>query len=332
MSDADRRVEGIGRRVFRLSPDDALPLRIEHRRIYILPTRRGWAFLAVLLLMLVAAINYALSLGYALCFLLTGLFAASLLHTYRNLAGLELAGIRAGDGFAGDGIAFRLTLVTLPGRARRGIELVTRDRRARTRVDLEAGSTGVATLVVPGERRGALPLGRVTLASDWPIGLWRTWSYAHAPVRALVFPAPERAPPPLPQRADGDGCSDTRAAAEGDVAGLRPYADGDLPSRIAWKSAARGTALQVRLLERSDGPARTTLDLEATALPGLDARLSRLCAWVLEATRRGTPFSLALPGAPTLAHALGEAHRHQALSALALHGTRDGVSTDGTTS
>jgi len=312
--------ERVRQRVFRLSADDALPLRIEHQRIYILPTPRGWAFLAALLLMLVATINYALSLGYALCFLLGGLFAASLLHTYRNLAGLEVRAIGASDTFAGRDAAFRLTLSTTASRARHGIALGTRDRLDAARLSLARGESASAALPVPTVRRGHRALGRLTLSSDWPLGLWRAWSYVHAPAHALVYPAPEASPPPLPQRAVERGRGVAPAAGEGDVAGLRAYAEGDRPSRIAWSSVARGGELQVRLLEQAGGPARTTLDLDAAALSSLEAGLSRLCAWVDEAARQDTSFSLSLPGTPALPPGRGEAHRRKALSALALHG------------
>ena len=41
-------------------------------------------------MMLLTSLNYALSLGFVVTFLLAGLVAAALLHTFRNLAGIEL--------------------------------------------------------------------------------------------------------------------------------------------------------------------------------------------------------------------------------------------------
>src|SRR6185312_2666054 len=51
----------------------------------ILPTRRGYAVIATLILMLLTSLNYALSLGLGVTFLLGGLVAAALLHAHRNL-------------------------------------------------------------------------------------------------------------------------------------------------------------------------------------------------------------------------------------------------------
>src|SRR5208283_274252 len=73
-------------RLWRVAPVDRAPVVLRHRRIYILPTRRGLALIATLSIMLLTSMNYALSLGHALTFLVTGLFAAALLQTWRNLA------------------------------------------------------------------------------------------------------------------------------------------------------------------------------------------------------------------------------------------------------
>jgi len=311
-------------RVFRTHADDALPIRIEHQRIYILPTRRGWAFLATLLLMLVGAINYSLSLGYALCFLLAGLFSATLLHTYRNLAGLELRRVTADSAFAGERLPFTLTLANATRIARHGLRLCTRGGAdappLATRTDVPATGTAEARLELPTTVRGRWPLGRVTIESDWPLGLWRAWSYVHAPVHGLVFPPPEPQAPPLPAEPDAVAGALARQGARGDVAGLRPYRPGDVPGTIAWKSLARGQGLHVRTFDDESGQARTRLTLAATSLPGVEQRLERLAAWVLDAEARGADYAFELPGT-TLPADHGPAQRLDALTALALHGT-----------
>jgi len=65
----------VKQRLFRTKPQDSLPLTLKHERIYILPSARGMAFIGVIAIMLLASINYGLNLGYALCFILIGLFS-----------------------------------------------------------------------------------------------------------------------------------------------------------------------------------------------------------------------------------------------------------------
>ncbi len=55
----------------------------------------------------------------------------------------------------------------------------------------------------------------------------------------------------------------------------------------------------------------------APAPAGVEARLSRLCAWVLQADRLGLDYGLRLPG-NEVRPGSGEAHKRRCLEALAL--------------
>src|SRR2546421_6831236 len=97
-------------RLWRMAPADPGVVVLRHRRIYILPTRRGLALIATLAIMLLTSMNYSLSLGHALTFLVAGLVASALLQTYRNLAGIAASPLAAGEAFAGAGLEFTLAL------------------------------------------------------------------------------------------------------------------------------------------------------------------------------------------------------------------------------
>src|SRR5437868_1511419 len=62
-----------------------------HRRVYIVPARLGFIFAASLLVLLLGSINYMLSLGFALTFLLGGMGLAAMVHTARNLARIAVS-------------------------------------------------------------------------------------------------------------------------------------------------------------------------------------------------------------------------------------------------
>lgn len=81
---------GADRWLFRIGAPETAPIRLTQRRIYVLPTRAGLGFAAALAVMLVTSINYNLSLGYGLVFLLGGAATASIVHAFRNLLGLSL--------------------------------------------------------------------------------------------------------------------------------------------------------------------------------------------------------------------------------------------------
>jgi uncharacterized protein (DUF58 family) len=306
----------IRQRAFRFAPADREPVVLQHSRIYILPTRRGFAMIATLILMLLTSLNYALSLGLAITFLLSGLVAATLLHAFRNLAGIEIKPLAASDTFAGSEMVFSLSLAA-GAIDRRAIAISANG--ITTTVEVGAGSLATIALAVPVPVRGRVSLGRVTLSSTQPLALWRAFAYVHFPLAGVAYPAPEPSPPPLPA---GDYGVDARARGRGDesdLAGLRDYQRGDPLQRVAWKAVARGAGWFSKAFEgtAAGGP----VALEWSRMPrelDTEARLSRLAAWVLAAERATRPFSLSLPGA-ALPTASDAEHRRRALTALALY-------------
>ena len=310
------RRHALRQRIFRTRAEDSLPHTITHHRVYIVPSKRGCAFLFTLLLMLIASVNYALSLGYALCFLLTGLFAATLLHTYRNLTGLRINAITSHDTFAGEDVAFHIKLGNPHARICHGISVSAGSNN--TRVQIPPNDNTDAIIIFNAASRGICRLGRLTLQSDWPLGLWTTWSYLHVEKQVLVFPQPEDKVPPPPNESGAEEGNLTQLANTGDVAGLREYQPGDSIGSIAWKSTARGLGLQTRTFDNEQAHSTTVLDLRRAALPGLEAQLSRMCAWVLQAERTQSDYTFQLPDF-SLDKNRGKEQQAQALRALALY-------------
>src|SRR5581483_3649952 len=179
-------------RLWRRAPEDAGSITLHHSRIYILPTRRGLALLGTAATMLLTSLNYSLSLGFAVTFLVIGIGASALLHTYRNLSGIEVRPLTAGATFAGGTLPFVLSLTGGSG-IRRGFILQASEDQTQ-RFDVPASTALSVTLHRAAAVRGRLALGRVTLSSDYPVGLWRAWAYVHFPLDGIVYPAPEPSP------------------------------------------------------------------------------------------------------------------------------------------
>lgn len=308
---------GWRQRAFRHAPSDAAEVTLRHSRIYILPTRRGLALVATLAIMVVTSLNYALALGFVVAFLLAGLAAAALLHAFRNLAGVTLRPGPVGETFAGGTLPFALHVLG-NGRERVALVLEARDATA-TAIDVAADGAVLATLAVPAPARGLVPLGRVSVASDFPLGLWRGWAYVHFPVTGVAYPAPEPGAPPLPVPAgDGDDAGAGRQD-DGDLAGLRDYVRGDPLQRVAWKSVARGRGWYTKDFDPAGRGGEVVLDFGALpATLGTEARLGRLAAWVLACERAARPCALRLPAA-SVPTGVGREHRRAMLVALARH-------------
>ena len=188
--------------------------------------------------MLLTSMNYALSLGFALTFVAGGMVAAGLLATFRNLAGLAASPLGAGEAFAGGDLEFTLSLAS-GSRQRIGITVVGRQGLPHS-VDLPPGATRPVAITIPAPKRGHLGLGRISLSSDFPLGIWRAWAYVHFPLTGTVFPAPEAGAPPLPPGRHGSYVGRSSRLADTELAGLRDYERGDALNRIAWKAVARG--------------------------------------------------------------------------------------------
>jgi uncharacterized protein (DUF58 family) len=301
------------------TPPERGTVVLVHRRVYIVPTRLGWMFGATLGILLTGSINYALSLGFALTFLLAGVGLVGMVHTARNLARIAISVGRASPVFAGESAQFRLFL---DGRApfdRPAILVRHLASGSQLVVDVPAGAAGEAVLGVPAARRGWLPLGRVMLETRFPLGLFRAWSYVEPDARCLVYPRRERSRLPPPSADASAGSQRAAAAGNEDFASLRAYQRSDSPRHVAWKAYARNDEL---LTKQFSGEAASELWLDWTLLPpGLDVeqRLSRLAGWVLAAERAGATYGLRIPGTD-LEPGRGEAHAATCLQALALHG------------
>ena len=300
------------------TPPERGTVVLVHRRVYIVPTRLGWMFVATLGVLLTGSINYALSLGFALTFLLAGLGLVGMVHTARNLARVAISVGRAAPVFADELAQFRLFL---DGRApfdRPGIMVRHLSSGSQAVIDVPAGGSAEAPLAAPAGRRGWLPLGRVMLETRFPLGLFRAWSYVEPDARCLVYPRPERSPLPAPSADASSGGQRAAAIGNEDFASLRAYQRSDSPRHVAWKAYARSDDL---LTKQFSGEAANELWLDwALLAPGLgpEQRLSRLAGWVLSAERSGLSYGMRLPGVE-IAPSRGDAHAAACLQALALY-------------
>lgn len=288
------------------------------RRVFILPTRQGLLFAGVIILMLIGSVNYDLSLGFILAFLLGATGIQSMLHTFRNLANLRISPGRVQPVFAGQQAQFQIR-ITNTARVHRYSIALTRDKKTADYIDVPPGDDAVATVAVDATQRGWLRPGRLTLFTFFPVGLFRAWSYADLDMYCLVYPAPATPGLALPPPEAGDAGGGIHGHGQDEFLGLRPYRPGDSLRHIAWKAVAREDVL---LTKQFSGRADAELWLSWTALPSnmdTETRIAHLTHWVLDADSKGMSYGLRLPEA-TLSVADGAAHRAACLRALALHG------------
>lgn len=295
-------------------------IQLDHRRIFILPTRTGLMYALMLVLMLLAAINYQNSLAYGLAFLLLSVGILAILHTYRNVSGLVLSAGVARSVFVGEAVQLRLRLESA-GDAHQALGLGW-DAAHLQKFDVGADGLTDVELTLPAQTRGWLRAPRLRVESVYPLGILRAWSWLDLEQSALIYPRPLAGAMPMLKgvqpHAEDAGVA-TQSAGVDDYQGLRAYQSGDNRRRLHWKAYSRGQGLLVKDFTDLSGH---DLCLDFMALGGdIEERLSRLCYWVLELSQRRQPFALRLPGFLSSVDS-SEAHREACLRALALYGHR----------
>jgi uncharacterized protein (DUF58 family) len=292
---------------------ESLPVRFDRRRIYVLPTGFGLFFSALLVAMLLGALNYNNNPALMLALLLGGAVHTGLFAAHLQLSGLSITAIGAEPVSAGKPLQLRVHARAAPGRERRGLRIAAGEHAAF--LSLQQGA-GEAVIELPTAHRGWQETERLRISTTRPLGVVVAWSYVWPEAPLLVYPAPEAHGPPLPE-GGGDRAMARMHPAGDDVHHLRTYRRGDSRRAIAWKPSARRDELLVREYEQ---PLGADIDLDWRGLNALpyEDRIRRLARWVDEAERDGRRYRLVLPGQPPLGPAQGNVHRHACLKALAL--------------
>jgi uncharacterized protein (DUF58 family) len=294
---------------------DRLPIAIDRRHVYILPTRFGVIYALALLAMLLASMNYNNSLGFALTFLLASVALVAMHHCHRNLTGIVVTGVTSEEAFAGSPLRLRFGCENPGALARHALTLEVDDART-TLPRAPPADRFLIEIELSTERRGRVRPGRCVLSTRFPLGLFRAWSWLHAPVEATVYArASGQQLPPATATSD-HGTHEPLRRGDDDFKGFREYVPGDSPRRVAWKAFARGGPMLVKdLASAARAPQMFTLD--AVRSPDLETRLSQLTQWIVVAEQHAQSYGLALP-ALRIAPGAGAEHRRRCLTALAL--------------
>lgn len=297
---------------------DSLPVRLSARRVYILPTSAGWTFALLLGVMFIAGMNYGNGLALLFTFWLTGFALVAMVQTQRVLTATTVHAASAEAAHAGGHVLLRVQVSGTP--APQDLHLAATDRIARASPP-DAGS-GALRLQLPAPRRGRWRAPPLRLSTVAPFGLFEAWTWLSLDAQTVVYPAAVGTRPE-PESAGAAAGHARHHHGQDELAWLRDFREGDSPRQVAWKAYARGQPLLVREYQ-GEGALRQQFDFDALAGLEVEARLSQLTRWVIDAEARGVAWTLRLPGSPPLA-GHGSAHRTHCLTRLALYGSGAGA-------
>lgn len=297
----------------RLKP--ARDQQLHRNNLFIFPSKAGFAYLLVNLLLWLTGTNYENNLILGLAFLQTALFVVSIHHTFFNLSGLTIEVLSATPCFMGENSEITLRLSRVNRGTKEGIQLGYSSDEL-LEVDLIDSSTAEVNLLVSGLHRGWYRPDRLLVQSVFPLGLVRCWTWLAMDISVLVYPRPQacgEAPLGVSRDAEGEGISDTGVD---DFAGLKLYTPGVSMRHIAWKHYARSQGLYSKEYIAETAASRW---LDWRQLHGLDVeeRLSRLCYWAQQFHHRSIAYGLRMPGVE-MVPAKGSDHYYQILKVLAL--------------
>jgi len=313
-----RRAQAWARRRQGIDPRSS---RLASRRIYILPTRAGVIYAAVMLAMLLGSMNYSNNLGFVLTFLLSGIAIISIYHCHRNIADTTLHFTGSQPAFSGEAVRFNFVIENQSNYSRAQLRF-GHDGRQEICDALAPGARQKVSLRIDSTRRGWLNLPRLLLSTRYPLGLLRAWAWINMDISEVVYPQPASIAPGSRTNHAGTTTSGQSSQGDDDFSGLRNYRIGDPPKRIAWKVLARSGETMVSEYQ-GGAPDLTWIDWHDHPVSDTEERLALLTKRILDADETGNTWGLRIPG-QTFGPDRGAAHRHQSLQALALYdpGTR----------
>lgn len=300
--------------VLRNHPPTTERITISRRRVYILPTRYGYYFAVVLMLMLIGAINYQNSLSYMLTFLLVGIGSNAMWHTNRNLVNITAQLKSPSELFAGQAGFIPLTLHNPDKRTRYDIVAEHGDQ---TFVRGMIASHDTSTMNVPliFKQRGIHPIKRIRVYTRYPLGLFQAWTWLNFDYQITVYPKPIEKQSDFSIAAESLNTGQEQTSGNDDFSNLREYQKTDSPKHVAWKKVAHNDQW---LTKEFEGEAGGEIELNWDDIPtnNPEEKLSVLCAWVLRSEKENLKYGLSIPGKYIDANR-GFEHRKNCLRALA---------------
>lgn len=298
------------------NPPSADSILLHNKRLYILPTRFGYLFAAMVTFLFLAAINYQNSMAFVLTFMLVSLGIISLWHTHKNLLGVTVRMQIPRPVFCGEYCEFRFEL-SHEHNARRyaiGIQYL---EQPPVYVKLDPEGSASARLRIPTRMRGEFRPAGITVFTRYPTGLFHAWGWLRFDLPILIYPRPDRNVRLQQSMIEQyDGSTSTSTIEGDDFAGLREHREGESLRHISWKAYAQGKGLLTKTFQ---GNARPSLWIDWDMLDqgSIEERLSLMAALVLAAENEDQKYGLRLPGL-SIDQDFGNAHKHSCLQALAV--------------
>lgn len=293
--------------------------QLSSKNVFIFPSGFGFAYLTMVLVIFLLGTNYQNNIILMFSFLLASLFVTTMLFSFQNLNGMSIKLVKAPTGFAKQ---VSYLVIELSGQNARQyiqfhVEPAIQHSFRLTSENLNENNVKIQVPIL-NTRRGVHQLSRLRISSTFPLGLFNTWTRLDLGCEHMVYPEPKL--PMLWQQRQyqqelvEQGQVNTPNQM-GDFYQLENYQVGQSLSLVAWKQLAKSQ----QWLSKGHASAVTGdvwLDFQQMSAHDLEAKLSQLCALVIEYSQLQQSFGLKLPHLE-IEPSSGEKHQINCLQALA---------------
>jgi uncharacterized protein (DUF58 family) len=320
---------------------------INHRNIFIIPTRFGAGLMMFMLLIFLLGTNYQNNVIILISYLLVSFFIVVLHHSFFNFSGLKFQATSSLQGFVDAQLYFPLVVTSNKARFNISFSFAQAPAKLEQKIDnslsdnkqIESQSlksqldqvklteltVGENNIRIPYRvcKRGEYPLGRVLIISEFGFGLFRTWTRLDFAQQVTAYPKPianhwtDKQQSIAGEEAENnvESYQDSFQPGQDEFHQLQHYKLGEPLSRVAWKHVARGQGWLTKQYQQALS-GKLELDFEHLPAGTLEQRLSWLSYAIKDCSDKQIAFSLKLPN-QMIEYDHSSQHTLKCLSALA---------------
>ncbi|NQZ28488.1 MAG: DUF58 domain-containing protein [Colwellia sp.] len=311
-----------------------IPSQPEHQlnssNIMIYPTRFGLAYLGFVVLVFLLGTNYQNNIILLFSYLLASLFISVMLHSFYNFSQLRFYSVAKQQGYAEQPLYFVIKITT--EKTHYDINAHFTDKALNSQVEkielCQQGSHELR-LVYRTLQRGKHWLGRVTVFSEYSLGLFKSKSILDFGHYAIIYPKAKSlisGQYQLSGQADEpslDSYQSTNSVGTDDFSELKSFVRGESKARTAWKQLAKGQGHYSKHYQAEQSQLQW---LKLSEMPSNDVeiQLAYLSFLIGELTASNQSFGLQLSAelsnqSMNISPNSGLHHQQACLTALALY-------------
>lgn len=291
-------------------------IKTRYYRIYILPTKMGFYFLSIILILFVISLSYGNALAYSSTFIFVSVVMTSAIHTHFNLKNVQV--IAAGGNEMvqeTDPLQLKVTLGHKNRATKYDLSVLSEKAEVRSVTKLDLDERKDVLVTFKNLPRGKYRYKRITLSTMFPFGLFYSWTYANQADEFYIYPKLEGDRKlPATREIEGDmGHSNAQGFSEFEE--HVKHTQGMPYNHIDWKLYAKDKGLFIKKFSREMAQAYF-FNLDVINDEELEKELSQITKWIFQINENHEYWSIHMNG-EDMPPATGQDHLDSCLKKMA---------------